>query len=647
AAYENLVDRLLASPHFGERWARHWLDLARYSDAGFNNVRFPYSFTYRDWVIGAFNADMPYDSFVKRQLAADLYSERQHLPALGLLSLGHNPPRASLVPDKIDDRIDVVSRTLLGLTVSCARCHDHKYDPIPTKDYYSLYGVFLNSFEPLVPASVDSASGPLDRFYLPRLQERLQTIEDYRKRRTEEISREMGEPETAAKYLQAAWDARSLTNPQAENLAKERNINLYVFKRWRKWAESAGASRPDITAALAAMAGQADAPYRIPLADFGHVMTEGDSNTVNNLRWHWDRLYTDFAQRGSARRAMAVADRETIEPSFVFVRGNMNDLGEQVPRRFLSILGGREFHHGSGRKELAEAIADPGNPLTARVMANRVWQHLFGEGLVRTTSDFGIRGDAPTHPELLDDLAAAFISGGWSVKKLIRRIVLSKTYRQSSGDVAAARLKDPENKLLWRMNRRRLDFDAARDTILAAGGGIDRTIGGPSFSLYSQPAESRRTLYAFVERERAQMLMKSFDYADPEQHTAQRHLTTVPQQALFLLNSTFAGEQARLLAARAGRDVTRLYRLALQRDPQARELELADRFLAASKPEAQAQTPPGVWSYGWGSPAAFTPFRYFSDDAWQASSLPPDREAGAAKLTASGGIPGDDTAHAV
>ncbi|MBL8210552.1 MAG: PSD1 domain-containing protein [Bryobacterales bacterium] len=673
-AWEKAVDRLLASPHFGERWARYWLDLARYSDAGFNNVRFPYAFAYRDWLIAAFNQDMPYNLFVERQLAADHRKETEHLAALGLLSLGQNPPRATLIPDKVDDRIDVVSRTFLGLTVACARCHDHKYDPIPTRDYYSLYGVFVNSQEPELPAVVDSSATPLDGFYLPRLEQRMAAIRAYKQRRTEEIRAELRQPEMLKKYLRATFDTRTFTAPQADSLAKERTLNTYVLKRWRAFLVTedgrqfvAEATR-DLDAALEAWAQRAPKePTEIPYEDFGMVLTEGDGNTVNNLRWAWDRIYADYAFRTGAKRAMAVTDAPQLEQAHVFVRGNMNDVGDPVPRRFVSLLSkaGGEFRQGSGRLELAQAIVDKSNPMTARVWANRVWQHLFGEGLVRTPSDFGIRGEAPSHPELLDELAQSLLADGWSTKKLVRRIVLSKTYRQTSGEQPAARLQDPENRLLWRMNRRRLDFDAVRDTLLAASGQLKREVGGPSFSLNAVPAEPRRTLYAYAERERAQMLLKSFDYADPEQHTPQRHLTTVPQQALFFLNSAFLGEQARHLSRRAdlrgGRydeaGIGRLYRYVLGRVPTAREVEvglafLKDRDANSAPPEGEAQR--AAWYYGYGTLDAdagkvtrFVPFRFFNDDRWQAASLLPDREAGSASLTAGGGTPGDDSKRAV
>jgi hypothetical protein len=674
-AFENLADRLIASPQFGERWARHWLDLARFSDAGFNNVRYPYAFTYRDWVIAAFNEDMPYDRFVMRQLAADQLEgedEPRHRAALGFLSLGHNPPRTAALPDKIDDRIDTVTRTFLGLTVSCARCHDHKYDPIPTRDYYSLYGVFANTIEPETPAPISESNVPrLDSFYLPRLNERLEIIRKYKEQRIEELRAEAREPEAVKKYLLAAWESWNKTNPQVENISRERNVNLLILRRWLAFLETEAArafreqsARSPVRAAedfTAALAGSGflmrpEAPPNIPLDAFAFVQTEGDFNTVNNLRWQFDRICADYAYRGSTSRAMAVADRTPLTPARVFVRGNMNDQGEEVPRQFLGILAGdqrKPFQRGSGRLDLARAIADPHNPLTARVMVNRIWRHLFGEGIAGTPSDFGVRGDPPTHPELLDWLAVTFQNEGWSTKKLIRRIVLSRAYRQSSADNAAFRARDPENRLLWRMNRRRLDFESLRDTMLFASGRLDLTVGGPSFALAAVPSAPRRAMYAYVERERAQALLKNFNAADPDQHTAQRHLTTVPQQALFLLNSSFAAEQARALAE-ACADTRCLYRRLFQREPTAEEARLAEPFLSARNQTPPSEDSPAPWQYGYGEFDAeaggvrkFTRFRYFLNDAWQAGPILPDPEAGAAFLTAAGGSPGDNLKHAV
>ncbi|HEY1784256.1 MAG TPA: PSD1 and planctomycete cytochrome C domain-containing protein, partial [Pirellulales bacterium] len=402
-----VVDRLLASPAYGERWGRHWLDCARYADtigylAGGKDRNYPNAYKYRDWVVQALNDDLPYDQFLLRQIAADRLptaEDRSTLAALGFLTVGRRFLNNKV--DIIDDRLDTLCRTTMGLTISCARCHDHKFDPIGIKDYYSLYGVLASTIEPEEPAD---------------------------------------------------------------------------------------------------------------------MMTMADAPQPHNER--------------------------------VFIRGNPGNPGEEAPRQFLPCLAGdklQPFTQGSGRLELAQAIASRDNPLTARVAVNRVWLHFFGAGLVRTPSDFGLRSDPPTHPELLDFLARRFMDEGWSLKKLHRLIVLSSTYGQSSHETDEMRRRDPANLLLARMNRRRLDLEAMRDSLLAVAGTLDRAVGGPAVDMFSQPFTQRRTIYGQVERQNLPGLFRTFDFANPDTHSAQRFTTIVPQQALFLLNSPFVVEQARSL----------------------------------------------------------------------------------------------------
>ncbi len=518
-AYQRVVDGLLASPHFGERWARHWLDVSRYADTkGYvfqEDRNYPQAYTYRDWVIAAFNNDLPYDRFVIAQIAADQIGDASAAPAAGFLTLGRR--FINNMQDIIDDRIDVVSRGLMGLTVGCARCHDHKYDPIPAADYYSLYGVFASSREPKQP----------------------------------------------------------------------------------------------------------DAP-------------------------------------------LLLTDADPLVQPVVFLRGNPSIRGPQVPRQFLAVLAGparKPFERGSGRLELAQAIASPQNPLTARVWVNRVWDHLFGQGLVTTPSDFGTRSDPPSHPELLDYLACRLMSEGWSTKKLIRAIVESRTYRQASDDREADRAVDPENRLLWRMNRRRLDLEALRDSLLVAAGRLDRTIGGPSVQIIEPPFTTRRSVYGFIERQNLPGFFRTFDFASPDAHTPRRPLTTVPQQALYLMNSPFAIEQATYLANRpevqqAATDELRvgaLYRCALGRDPSGDERDLAlDYLRSAVQPHSEADGRNEVaWRYGYGQfdaaaqrLAAFTPLPHFTGAAWQGGPNLPDPALGWVILNAQGGHPGNDQAHA-
>jgi hypothetical protein len=517
-AYEKVVDRLLASPHYGERWGRHWLDVARYADTkGYvftEERRFAYSFTYRDYVIRAFNEDLPYDQFVVQQLAADLLplgDDKRPLAALGFLTLGRR--FLNNRHDIIDDRIDVTMRGLQGLTVACARCHDHKFDPIPTKDYYSLYGVFANSEEPKELPVI----GPTDQ------PEAAEAFDKELKNRTDAVAafQQEHKDELAANNRKFKDELRGLQNKVQE------------------WQATAA---------------------------------------------------------GGPVRAMALEDAPNPHNYHVLLRGNPNNQGPEVPRQFPEVLAGEQrkpFTQGSGRLELARAIADKDNPLTARVMVNRVWMHHFGQGLVRTPSDFGTRGDPPTHPELLDYLAARFVEDGWSVKKLHKLILLSSTFQQDSVEDADHKTKDPDNRLLGRMNRLRLEFEPMRDALLAVAGQLDDRMGGKGddITMLRPPFSRRRTVYGFIDRQNLPGVFRTFDLASPDATTGKRHETTTAPQALFLMNGPFVVEQARVFVARP--DVTapakdeeridRLYRLAYGRPAEPDEVALGRRFLKEAK----------------------------------------------------------------
>ena len=511
-AFARVVDRLLASPRYGERWGRHWLDVARYADTkGYvftEERRFPFAYTYRDYVIRSFNEDLPYDQFILHQLAADrlpLGADKRPLAAMGFLTLGRR--FLNNVPDIIDDRIDVTMRGLQGMTVACARCHDHKFDPIPQKDYYSLYGVFASSVEPReLPSIAPPVPTPEYESYVRELERLKKDVADYREKHRAEL--------------------------QARN---------------RKFRDG-----------------------------------------LRGLQKKVDRLRATHP--GAPASAMVLNDAPRPVQPHVFLRGNPNNRGAAVPRQFLEVLAGdhrKPFTDGSGRLELARAIASRDNPLTARVLVNRVWTWHFGKGLVRTPSDFGLRGEPPTHPDLLDYLAATFMEGGWSLKKLHRQIMLSRVYRQKSEDRGEGLRLDIDNRLLWKMNRQRLEFESLRDSLLAAAGRLDLRIGGPAVSLTDAPFAARRSVYGFIDRQNLPGLFRTFDFASPDAHTPMRHNTTVPQQALFLMNSPFLIEQARHLMARpdvAGLGVPeqrigRLYRLLYGRSPDAAETALGVRFV--------------------------------------------------------------------
>lgn len=518
-AYGRLVDRLLASPRYGERWGRYWLDVARYAnERGYVGVDvdrvYPFAYAYRDWVINAFNEDLPYDLFLMLQIAADqmvnddkyeAVHDKRHLAAMGFLTVGRrfiNNPH-----DIIDDRIDVTMRGMQGLTVTCARCHDHKFDPIPIKDYYSLYGVFASSREPEdMPLLGMGTSGP-----------------DF---------------EAFQKELQKLEDEKAKFEKENEAMKKDRP---------REYVEKIK-------------------PF---------------NNRIRQLH---------AKHQGAPPRGMVLEDLpKPVEPH-VFLRGNPANRGPAVPRQFVGMLSGEKrepFHKGSGRLELAQAIASPDNPLTARVMANRIWLNHFGAGLVRTPSDFGMRSDPPSHPELLDYLASQFVKEGWSVKKFHRLIMLSSTYQQGADGASDVAAKDPANLYLSHANRRRLDFEALRDSLLFVTGEVDLRMGHQAIDLLKQPFSRRRTIYGFIDRQNLPGTYRTFDFASPDTHSPQRYQTTVPQQALFLMNSPFILEQSKKLIARpdvqaattpAAR-IEKLYRLLFGRAATVEEMAVGMDFV--------------------------------------------------------------------
>jgi hypothetical protein len=530
-AYARLVERLLASPSYGERWGRHWLDVARYADSkGYvfqEERRYPFAYTYRDYVIRAFNEDLPYDRFVVEQLAADrlpLSEDKRPLAALGFLTLGRR--FLNNQADIIDDRIDVTMRGMQGLTAGCARCHDHKFDPIPQRDYYSLYGVFASSVEPKdLPLIGQAEPSPELTAFEAELTKRKAAVEKYREEHKDELAKKNRKFRDGLRALQKKVDQWQVTSPAAPP------------------------------------------------------------------------------------RAMVLQDAPAPVTPHIFLRGNPRNPGPEVPRQYLEVVAGEKrqpFREGSGRLELAHAIAARDNPLTARVMVNRIWLHHFGAGLVRTPSDFGLRGDPPTHPELLDWLAATFVEGGWSIKSVHRLILLSSTYQQSGSDDPRLLQMDPDNRLLARMNRQRLDFEAMRDSLLAVAGRLDLRAGGRAVELTTTPFSTRRSVYGFIDRQNLPGLFRTFDFASPDTSTPQRYSTTVPQQALFLMNSPFVVEQARHFVQRADvaaqtkdeAKIDRMYRLAFGRAAEADEITLGLRFLAEtgkSKEEKQAGLHLSAW----------------------------------------------------
>lgn len=465
-AYEMLVEKLMQRTAYGERLASMWLNKARYAEdqahqVGGNTAFFyPNAFKYRKWVIDAFNNDLPYDDFIRKQLAADLEKDKSvtDLPALGFIGLGHkfyNRNRLTVKAEEWSEQVDTLTRAFLGLTVACAQCHDHKYDPVTQKDYYALAGVF---------ASTDL----VDRM-------------------------------------------------------------------------------------------------------------EDGSEIKKDSEAHKKRIGTIHIVRDTKPKDL-----------HVFLRGNTETKGDLVKRRFLKVLAQNEpksFTQGSGRLELAEAIADPNNPLTARVIVNRVWSIFFGRGLVATPSNFGQLGSLPSHSELLDDLAVRFMENNWSIKWLVRELVLSSTYQQNSQIISRNELIDPANIYLWRMNRRRLSVEQWRDSILAASNNLDRR-GGESLEL-TDAKNVRRTVYGRVSRKKLSDILIQFDYPDANVHSAKRSDTTTAIQKLFIINSSFMVEQAKGLAKRitgdsSATDLTHIqstYALLYNRQPTREETDLGLAFL--------------------------------------------------------------------
>ncbi|MGB7343419.1 MAG: PSD1 and planctomycete cytochrome C domain-containing protein [Pirellulaceae bacterium] len=520
-AYVRLVDQLLASPEFGERFGRHWLDVSRYADTvgyalGGKERRINGSHRYRDWAIRAFAADMPYDEMIRHQLAGDRTdpeNKNGNLDAMGFLTIGR---RFLSQYDTWDDRIDVITRGLQGMTVTCARCHDHKFDPIPAADYYSLLGVLQSSKE------------------------------------------------------------------------------------------------------------KADGPSPLMMVD------------------------------------------ENPHDTHVLLRGQQGNRGPIAPRQFLTSLRKPDepkFSDGSGRLELANRIADSNNPLTARVLVNRVWSHLIGKSLVDSPSDFGFRTTPPAIPEILDDLAADFASH-WSIKRLVKRIVITRIYQQSSSTSPAVMTADPDNSLLTRGNRRRRDFESMRDSMLQIADSLRYEMGGEPVEITLPSPSPRRTVYAMIDRQNLPSLFRTFDFASPDAHSPERYFTTVPQQALYLLNDRQSTELARRTAVQIRRDsesndanelAQAVYRRVLQRDANGHELAWASEYLSrAVSPAASLTDPRSLWSYGVADVNErfaiknFRPMRVFKGGHWQTADQLPNKDSnGYASLTKDGGHPGHTNAQSV
>ncbi|MHC4879774.1 MAG: DUF1553 domain-containing protein [Planctomycetota bacterium] len=583
-AYSKLVDRLLDSPSYGERWARHWLDVARYSEDNTNmgphNGPYPHAWRYRDWVVQALNDDVPYDEFIVRQLATDFLPETgpaDHA-ALGFQGLAPSYHKevalARLVlenryADEWEDRVDAIGRGLLGLTLACARCHDHKYDPVTMQDYYSLASIFASCRQTTRPVISDEevAKTQPARDKVKKLEEQIAAWA----KQIKELPKEITDLEKKLKEFSAA------TTTEAETNAKEPASVQFAPDKARQRIEEAKK--------LIEQAKEGTAEAKKKIAELkktpGFEIPVANALTEEQVR----------VEEINKDRMKIVYYPNKPRDLNVFIRGDAGRLGPQVQRGFLRVFSPEEnepYTNGSGRLELARAITSRDNPLTARVFVNRVWMHHSGVGLVDSPSNFGMTGSTPSHPKLLDDLAVRFMDNGWSLKWLHREIMLSSTYQQSSDPASVAQLKsvDPDNRLLSHFNRRRLEAEAFRDSVLAVSGQLESTSGGPSGDV-ENVGFKRRTLYAAVSRHKLSDTLQTFDFPDPAIHCAKRAETMTPLQQMFVLNSPFMRQQATALADRVQKDGSQTFeqrvqfahRLLFAREASAAELAIAREFL--------------------------------------------------------------------
>jgi len=825
-SYEQVVDRLLASPQYGERWGRHWLDVARYADTTGNDnrrgrlSRYIYAHTYRDWVVNSFNEDKPYDKFLIQQIAADRQKDKQSdLAALGFLTLG---PKIAGGNEIIDDRIDVITRGTMGLAVYCARCHDHKFDPVPTADYYSLYGVLNSSYEPpeeekpiLIPnlTKVSSSSGSSsyastnpdyskylsekkdleEKHKLFRLLEENKVNTDSRENASaymywtdafgktdKRVDRNRGEferfPEKTlrdttgddkakskiklksivgenwqrylsrkseqdrvfgpwkiysnvstnhlgvwyakdGKKLQEAYKKVVSMIPNADPKAKKKGkqLNPYVANMFRtrpkNMQEVAGRYRTLFELAkkqwlyannisytmrkqAEARGEKMDPPKNMEDAqkrfgvEFDKQFGENYAKNMDEIRrvlfdrGNPGKLDFDTLKRrngglerqererfidkieslkinhpGSPPRAMVLMDKGNPRDEAIKIKGG-NQRGKVVPRQFLEILSGPDrqpFKVGSGRLELAQAIADKENPLTARVMANRIWMHHFGKGIVSSINEFGLRAMDPSHPELLDYLAWYFTENNWSMKTLHKHILMSNTYQQTSDDNPRYSVKDPDNVHYYKMDRRRMDFESFRDGLLQVSGKLDLAMGGKPLRLTGD-TNYRRSVYALVDRRNLDEMFKTFDFASPDATVGQRFVSTVSQQALFMMNSTMLADLAHQMVSRKEftnilddrSRIATLYNMVYQRDPEPIEIKLGQRFLqeqTGGVTTGAMRVP--TWYNGYGQwnvidaknkfySVAMHQFPFTDGKVWKGNSP----AFGPLKLTGTGGHPG-------
>ena len=739
-AVVRLVDQLLASPHFGERWGRHWLDVVRYAESlTLRGFVMKEAWRYRDYVIGSFNADKPYDRFLREQVAGDLLphqnvaQRQQQLVATTFLTLGNTnleeQEKKQLDMDVVDEQLDTIGKAFLGQTIGCARCHDHKFDPIPTRDYYALAGILKSSKTlehsnvskwlefplPMPPgedkqftahdqavakltASIKAAkeaantavakkatlaSGALDAKVLAGI-----IVDDAQAKRVGEWTHS-----TSTKTFIGEGYLHDANQGKGEKSLTFQPESLRAGKYEVRLAYSPGKTRAQ-NAPVTVFSAEGEKTVRVDLRDdppiegrfvslgqyrfeqngagFVIVGTEGtkgvvtadavqfvpvgqlaettapadaakkdkprDPENVKKLEAELKKLEAELKKleaSGPKRPMFMSVKEENASDTQIHVRGSVNNLGAKVPRGFLQVASygpsPKVAEKESGRRELGDWLASRDNPLPARVFVNRAWTWLFGTGLVRSPDNFGTTGDAPTHPELLDHLAVRFMDSGWSVKQLVREIVLSRAYQQASVGLAGAQLAagleaDPENKLFWRANRRKLDAEAIRDTVLQVSGQLDLAQGGSllkpgtSADYNYKHTDTRRSVYSPVLRNSLPELFEAFDFADPSLVVGQRSDSTVAPQALFMMNHPWVMEQSqsaaqKLLAGKLADDrerVARAYRLVLGRVPTDGEVTLALKFLPAESATSEAAKRTEAWGRFYQALFASVDFRYLN-----------------------------------
>lgn len=716
AKYEKLVDQLLSSPRYGEKWGRNWLDVARYSDGtGYTlpgeSGLLPYSWTYRDYVIRSFNEDKPFNEFIKQQLAADLMhlKDKRDLAALGFIRLGQDYRDMKERPHEM---VDVATQAFLGLTVSCARCHDHKFDPIPTADYYSLFGVFKSIQEPPMedyPIIYESTDPEQKKAFEVEFARHTRAMMDFKKEAAEKLLKIFYKslPDyfkqaafTHLKLKPAIRTNRGMSDAFLHYLKNKKEAGQSPFfslwnqviqdpansKKYVKKALSSESTPQILKEELLKLEKQGRNDVLMAYISVAEKLKNKNLNVTQGYTEHFTGIvlreknllrfvnsgiaglkpkYLKLAGNlkkawnhpGGPAKAMIVREKSRPYDPYIFIRGQRDVRGPSVPRRYLQILSKDDgiFRKGSGRLEFAERVASNDNPLTARVIVNRIWAWNFGKGLVRTPSNFGVLAEKPSHPELLDFLTNWFIENGWSIKKLQKLITTSQTFMQSSEYRKQAASIDGNNLLLWRIDPVRKSWEQVRDSVIQVSGVLENRNGGVPVSLLTSKEANVRTVYGLLNRRNLPGPFKYFDFPSTTVSCEARTNTISPQQGLFLMNSAFSARYAQKIAENLGgktdsEKIDSIYKKVLNRLPAKDEKKSVQKFINETR--ELYKNIYSRWEYGYAqleknSIKNFKPFKVFKEGRWQASEKYPDPQAGYAYLSAEGGHPGKGENSAV